>query len=193
MQLDNLVSDKPLMVQGKYAKLLSSYGIHHWGKALAYICDLPYGRNSSRTNFSLVMIEGKGTCSSKHALAKAIALEQGFECIDLVMCLYKMTEDNTPSLGDILSAHGLAYIPEAHCYLLVEGEALDITQSQADFASIQADILYEQVIQPEQVSTFKVDFHQNYIKEWIHHTQIPFTFEELWTIREKCIQRLENE
>ena len=33
--------------------------------------NLPYGRNANRYDFSLVLSENKGTCSSKHAFLKS--------------------------------------------------------------------------------------------------------------------------
>ena len=37
------------------------------------IKNLPYGRNANRYDFTLVLSENKGTCSSKHAFLKDFA------------------------------------------------------------------------------------------------------------------------
>ncbi len=39
-----------------------------------------------------------------------------------------MTERNTPGVGAVLSKHGLAFVPEAHCYLTYEGIRIDVTR-----------------------------------------------------------------
>ena len=36
--------------------------------------------------------------------------------------IYEMSDRNTPGVGRVLTAHGLSYIPEAHCYLRCQGE-----------------------------------------------------------------------
>jgi len=39
---------------------------------------------------------------------------------------------------------------------------------------------------------YKVDYHKKYIKEWISENSLSVTFDEIWSIREKCIKNLEN-
>ncbi len=49
--------------------------------------NIPYGRNANRYNFSLVLSENKGTCSSKHAFLKDFADKEDlnkFPKIDLI-------------------------------------------------------------------------------------------------------------
>ena len=45
--------------------------------AVTYIRRLPYGRNTDRSDILRVLREGKGTCSTKHALLACLAQEQG--------------------------------------------------------------------------------------------------------------------
>lgn len=88
----NLNSNKTLTYLAK------SKGLHTWNELLYHVRQLPYGRNKSRTDFSLVISEAKGTCSSKHAFLKSIADENEFP-VKLILCLYKMSEKNTPGIG----------------------------------------------------------------------------------------------
>ena len=62
--------------------------------------------------------------------------------------------------------------------------------SNSDFEKLRNDILEEISIKPNQVADFKVEYNQKFLKNWIIENQIPFTFEEIWYIREKCIQKL---
>lgn len=41
----------------------------------AYVNRIPYGRNTNREDALAVMSEGQGTCSTKHALLRRLALE----------------------------------------------------------------------------------------------------------------------
>ena len=59
---------------------------------------LPYGRTVDRADFRAVLREGKGTCSTKHALLAALAHEQGLPVI-LTLGIYAMHERNTPGVG----------------------------------------------------------------------------------------------
>lgn len=154
--------------------------------------NIPYGRNSNRTDFSLVISENKGTCSSKHAFLKDFANKKNIPNVDLIIGIYKMNEANT-KIGSILKENNLEYLPEAHCYLKINGKVTDITNPNSDFEKLRNDILEEICIEPNQVVDFKVKYHQNFLKNWITENQIPFTFEEIWNIREKCIQKLSEQ
>src|SRR5215813_13450772 len=81
-----------------------------------YLYQLPYGRNTNRADYRLVLVENRGTCSTKHALLAELAREQGLPVV-LTLGIYEMHERNTPGVGVVLDRYGLLYIPEAHCYL----------------------------------------------------------------------------
>lgn len=172
-------------------RFFKSKGVTHWDEAIAYVQKLPYGRNSNREDLSLVLTEQKGSCSSKHALLKQLATENNISGIILVLALYRMTEANTPGIAPLLTEHALRYIPEAHCYLKIDGIVMDGTSEAADFKMLQKDIFSEIAIEPYQVASYKVNYHQLYLKEWIaSQTTFPYSFSELWDIRESCIQKL---
>ena len=152
--------------------------------------NIPYGRNSNRTDFSLVISENKGTCSSKHAFLKNFAVKNNIANVKLFIGIFNMNESNTPKIFPLLTRNNLNFIPEAHCYLKINETPLDVTTSESFYDKIKEDIVEEVSIEPNQVADFKVEYHQNFLKNWIIENQIPFTFEEIWNIREKCIQKL---
>lgn len=151
---------------------------------------IPYGRNSNRYDFTLVISENKGTCSSKHAFLKDFANKNNIPNIKLYIGIFKMNEENTSKIFPLLSENQINYIPEAHCYLKVDGIPLDITTSESFYAKIKNDILEEIEIEPIQVAKYKVNYHKDFLKKWIIETNQNKTFNEIWTIREKCIQKL---
>ena len=159
---------------------------------LDYLRHLPYGRSSVRGQLDLVISEGKGTCSSKHALIASVANEQGWDDIELILCVYKMHKGNTPGIGDVLDNSAIDYIPEAHCYVNIGQSKVDITSKEANIDRIEADILIEQAIIPDQVGGWKVEFHKNYIKEWLEIEQNSLDFDQIWGLRESAIYNLEN-
>ncbi|MFK7833552.1 MAG: hypothetical protein AB8B52_09765 [Winogradskyella sp.] len=169
---------------------LKKEGLESWDALTTAIKNLPYGRNTNRTDVSLVFKEQKGTCSSKHAFLKHVADLNGFTNIKLLLGIYKMHHKNTPNIGNVLLENNIDFLPEAHCYLSVDGERLDYTSRHSDFNRIKNEILLEQEIAPFQVSEFKVDFHKEFIRNWIVTDAIQFSFDVIWALREQCIANL---
>jgi len=173
-------------------QLIREMGINNWEELCCFVQQLPYGRNANRSDFSLVLTERKGTCSSKHAFLKKVADLNRLPNIQLVIGLYRMSESNTLNIGSALQENGLTYLPEAHCYLNIEGKRVDWTNETADFSKIEADILEEIPIEAEQVGAYKVAYHQDYLKKWLLESRLPFDFNTIWVIRETCIENLSN-
>lgn len=151
---------------------------------------IPYGRNSNRTDFSLVVKENKGTCSSKHAFLKEHANKHHIENVKLFIGVFKMNEQNTPKITPLLSDNTIDYIPEAHCYLKVNENVVDVTSETSFYENIKNDILEEIEIEADQVTNWKIKFHQDFIKNWIMENDISLSFNEVWKIREECIEKL---
>ena len=172
--------------------LVKNKGIKNWSELIEFIQILPYGRNLNREDLSLVIKENKGTCSSKHSFLKKIADLNNFDNVKLVLGMYKMNNLNTPKIGDTILKSGLEYIPEAHCYLKLNNQRIDITNYNSDIENLISDIIEEIEIEPEQVTTFKVDYHKKYLQNWITENEIKMNFEDIWEIREQCIQKLEQ-
>jgi hypothetical protein len=171
--------------------LVKDKGIQNWSELIDYTQKLPYGRNQNREDFSLVIKESKGTCSSKHSFLKKIADLNNFDNVKLILGMYRMNHLNTPKIGDTLLKSGLEYIPEAHCYLKLNNQRIDITNPFSDIDNLVCNIIEEIEIEPEQVNTFKVDYHKKFIHNWIKENEIKMNFEEIWQIRERCIKKLE--
>lgn len=161
-----------------------------FGELIEKVKHIPYGRNSNRTDFSLVLKENKGTCSSKHAFLKDYADLNQIENVKLFIGLFKMNEQNTPKIAPLLSNNNLEYIPEAHCYLKINGNVVDVTSETSFYENIKNDILEEIEIEPNQVSEFKINHHKNFIYNNLTSFNKSKTFNEIWTIREQCIEKL---
>ncbi|PDS26802.1 VOC family protein [Flavobacterium branchiophilum] len=172
-------------------RLVVARGISNWSELVATVQKMPYGRNTNRSDFSLVLKENKGTCSSKHSFLKKVADLNGFGKVQLMLGMYQMHEKNTPKIGQTIQNAGLQYIPEAHCYLKMNHLRIDITHEKADFSLLAHDIMEEQEIEPEQVGIFKINYHTSFIKRWIQEQSIGMDFDTVWNIRENCIQMLE--
>ena len=116
-------------IQSKKAisKLCLNLGLKTFADTCVYVRAIPYGRNSNRTDFSLVLSEQKGTCSTKHALLSQLAIENNANDIKLTIGIYKMHHNNTMGIKNVLLDHNLKYIPDAHTYLTINKQLFDFT------------------------------------------------------------------
>jgi len=171
----------------KACKLLD---LNDFNQVCNYIKHLPYGRTKERSNYVSILEEHKGTCSTKHAFLKQLAIENEIETIKLYLGIYKMNDANTSGIASVLKKYNLNYIPEAHTYLKIDNTVLDVTRLVTSKVSFETSLLNEVEILPEQISAFKVNYHQDYLKKWIASKKIPYSFKKIWDIREECIANL---
>ena len=179
-----------LLNSGILSKRLLEMEVFSFKGLIDYVQALPYGRNSNRANPDLVLEEGKGTCSTKHAFVKKVALEQELDKVRLFLCMFKMHAQNTPKIASVLTKDQLDYIPEAHCILKIGGGFLDITSNSSSYNKIKGDVIELKEIQPEQIGEFKVNYHKQFIKNWLIENNSNYTFSEFWQVREECIKVL---
>lgn len=164
-----------------------------FNQAILFIRQLAYGRNEDKSNLTSVFTDNCGTCSTKHALLKRLADENHFEKIKLIVGLFKMNEKNTPEISATLSQYKLKYIPEAHCYLKFEDQILDFTKINSKSTDFFDDLIEEIEISPEQITDYKVNYHKNYLINWLdNNKKLNLSLNDIWKIREQCIQDLAN-
>ncbi|PTL39121.1 hypothetical protein [Alkalicoccus saliphilus] len=179
---------------GRISREFLRLGINEFTQAVHFIGNLPYGRNSRRREYELVLTEKRGTCSTKHALLAHLCMEQKVEDIKLYTGIYEMDDNNTPGVGRILQKHGLKAVPEAHCYLKYKDRRYDFTSLDENGEPINT-FLKEEQITPPQIGSYKVNFHRSYIRVWLNENKLNQTFSAgtLWEIREECINELSQE
>lgn len=155
---------------------------------LSKVKSLPYGRNSNRADYTLVPIEKKGSCSTKHAYIQGIANNNGWKNVRLMLCIYMMTPKNTAAIAPVLNKYKLKKIPEAHTYLEIDGNIIDVTGLADSETSFETSIIHKEEIQPNQIGDYKINWHKQFLIDWAESTN--YTAEELWAIREECIHLL---
>jgi hypothetical protein len=159
--------------------------------ACNYIRQLPYKRNSNKNDLSSVFADQYGTCSTKHALLRQLAVENKADNVKLILGVFKMSKQNTPQIRATLDKYGLTYILEAHNYLSVDNEIIDCTKTGFGVDNFVADLIAEVEIESNQITDFKVSYHKEILQKWLsENPQIKLSFNELWTIREQCIEDL---
>ncbi|MFL5765720.1 MAG: hypothetical protein ACJ77K_17370 [Bacteroidia bacterium] len=175
------------------SKLFLDRKITTFADACEFIKNLPYGRNENKNDLRTVFTDKCGTCSTKHALLRQVAIENNADNVRLILGVFKMTGDNTPEVADTLKKYDLQYIPEAHNYLTVDGEIVDCTKRNSSKNDFVADLLSEIEIEPNQITEFKVSYHQAVLKDWLlNNSDNTFDFADLWAIREECIVDLSD-
>jgi len=182
--------EAPLAGGGALTARFRAAGASSFRAAAALVRRLPYGRISSRARPELVLEEGRGTCTTKHALLSELARELGLD-VRLILGVYEMHERNTPGVGAVLALHGLSVMPEAHCYLQTAGRRVDVTR-EVDAAEPIAGFLHEEPIAAAQIGDYKIALHRRVLADWIDRTPglRGRTLDEVWTIREACIAAL---
>jgi hypothetical protein len=135
-----------------------------------------------------VLQQGCGTCSAKHQLLAAVAQDCGHSEVQLTVGIYEMSEENTPGVGVVLSAASLKGIPEAHCYLSIEGERFDFTGLPAGSSSPFAALVAEYTVSPTNLPQIKIEIHKEAIAAWARYRGI--SKEAAWATREACIAAL---
>lgn len=159
--------------------------------AASYIQKLPYQRNKNKADLTTVFTDQHGTCSTKHAVLKQLAIENNRNDLQLALGIFKMNGLNTPKIGTTLQQYQLSYLPEAHNYLKFEDRILDYTfPNSSGAANFEQDLLDEIIIEPNQITDFKINVHKSYLQKWLAENFIPYNLDEIWTIREQCIQLL---
>lgn len=193
---NNIMINQPdfdIKSMGQISKEFTDRNIVTFKQASLFIRQLAYGRNAEKNNLATVFTDNCGTCSTKHALLKRLADENEFEKVKLIVGLFKMNKKNTPQVSSTLQKYNLEYIPEAHCYLKFEDQIIDLTKLNSKPTDFLDELIEEIEIIPEQITDFKVNYHKNYLASWLDkNKQINLSLNELWEIREECIQKLSD-
>jgi hypothetical protein len=73
----------------------------------------------------------------KNTLLKAVVNLNYIPHIKLILSLYKMNSNNAPKIEHVLIKNIIAFMSEAHYYLVINGERSDLTSSDSDFNIIK--------------------------------------------------------
>jgi hypothetical protein len=176
----------PLDAGRPLGREFAALGLCSYRDAARHVHSLPYGRNSDRSDWRLVLKEGRGTCSTKHALLADLAREN-LRHVVLVLGVYDMDEGNTPGIGTVLERHGITCVPEAHCFLAHEGARVDLTREEGGAEQVES-FPHEEEIEPHQIGEYKVRAHREFVRRWAAERGLDP--ELVWQAREECIAAL---
>ena len=176
--------DADLDPGGPLSARFIAQGAWRYRDAARLVWGLPYGR-PARSGLDAVLRDGRGTRSTKHALLAALADEAGLD-VGLRLGLYLMDGQNTPGVGPVLRAHGLAAVPEAHCVLAVGDDRVDL--ARPGVRPPVPEFVEEEAIRPDQVGAYERDWHRRRLGAWAEaHDLDPAV---VWAAREAAVARL---
>lgn len=185
-----MIPNFQLIASDKITEAFAALNIFDFNAACLFVQQLKYSRISDPSDFSLVLKESRGTCSSKHGLLGLLIDAHQQNETHLMVGIFMMSAETHPAVGSILEKHGLKSIPEAHAYFRFNGERFDYTVKGKSIESIEPFIVREQRCEPNQLINWKPMIHKNYLEGWLKRQTLSFSIEEIWEIREACINVL---
>jgi len=181
------IPDFPLEQNLAITSAFAERGMFRFSEACEYVRNLPYGRTTNRAELLLVLKEGRGTCSSKHALLAALARENA-QPVKLMLGVFLLNAKLMPEVKYVQEKYQLDVVPEVHTYLVWCGERFDFTDRGMPVRP-QHQFVLEEEIEPHQVDSYKPEMHREFIAGWLQRTGLNtrFGLDEMWQVREECI------
>lgn len=173
--------------EGRLSRLFLDRRCRTLADVSAYLAALPYGRPRSKRPEGVV-IDGRGTCSSKHALFVLACREVGVPA-RLMIGFFEMNGANVPGTSAVLREAGLAGILEAHCFVQLMDGRLDLTGLPGGAEPIEFSEVAE--IEPHGLDR-KIQLHRGALAIWAVTKHIGLSTDALWDVRERCIAALTN-
>jgi hypothetical protein len=148
MDAYTLLPDRPIDAKGIICAEFRRRNITTFQAACGFVHRLPYGYNSHRDDLFILFKEGKGSCTTKHAVIATLAEELGLG-IKKQIGIYAMTEVIVTGTQAILEAYGQAFIPMVHCFLAGNGLRVDLTEGNHNGKNTPIDdFLHTETVSP---------------------------------------------
>jgi hypothetical protein len=126
-----VLPDRKIAPLGDVSNKFIDLGISSFKAACHYVHELPYGYNSNRDDVMILFREGRGSCTTKHAVIAVLARELDLAIVKNIG-IYPMTEALVTGTAAILEKYALPYLPMIHCFLACERYRVDLTEGNAN-------------------------------------------------------------
>lgn len=91
-----------LGMNGMVSRSFNNLAISNFAEACKWVEKLDYRPNNNKNNELVVFDELCGTCSTKHALLKRLADENGESSLRLVLGIFTVNSKNNPAIKELL-------------------------------------------------------------------------------------------
>lgn len=126
MQAINTLPETTIVEAGVISKTFLIQGITTFQDACRHVHHLPYGYNTDHDDLFALFQEGKGTCTSKHAVIATLAQELGL-LVEKHIGIYAMTEALATGAQTIIDRYRSPNLPMVHCFLQADTVRVDLT------------------------------------------------------------------
>lgn len=122
----SILPNLPLQPRGAVSAQYLQRGLTTFHAACEWTLNLPYGVNT-RTEDSLILFaEGQGTCTTKHGAIARLAQEHDLP-VRKHLGFYRLNDEIVTGVDALIAPHGLAFIPQIHCFLGYQNYRVDLT------------------------------------------------------------------
>ncbi len=140
--------DAELIPVGDLSKKFLDLGIKTFKDACIYVHNVDYGYNTNYEDRMIFFKEKKGSCTSKHAVIAGLAQELNIPLYKHV-CVYKLTEEITTGVDEILKKFNIPYVPMVHCFLVYDKYKFDLTEGNNNGKKKHIDeYIYSEKVEP---------------------------------------------
>jgi len=115
---------KPL---GEMSKKFLELKISSFKGACLYVHNMRYCYNTNKDEKMILFKEDCGSCTTKHGVIALLAEELGIPLYKHV-CVYKLTEEITTGIDEIVQKYEIPYVPMIHCFLVYKEYQFDLTE-----------------------------------------------------------------
>lgn len=176
--------EKPIGGAGPMAAAFLARGVQSFRAACAHVQRLPYGYNSDPDDPMILFKEEKGTCTTKHAVIAALAVE-----LDLPVAkhigIYAMTEALVTGTQALLETFQLPYVPMIHCFLAWNGNRVDLTAGNRNGKNRTIDaFLHTEAVAPD------ISAKEEYLRYRTALENLLATREELRAVKLKTVLKV---
>ena len=180
----------PIQAPGIVSSALRKREVTTFHEAIDYLASLPYGYSTEVYDLKL-LAESQCSFTARHAMLVQLAQEQRVSTIKLALCAYDLADCYGPWINPVLRRHQLPSLPEIDACLKYEEQVF--TLETPDHCPHQ-EIISAIDIAPVQIGNFKRRYHRNYIEHWLQIEGLDqrWTVEQVWNIREECLQAIQH-
>lgn len=183
------IPDFPLASRAPLSAIARRLGLMRFGDLAVYLARL---RTADGGEFGAALgstlLPGHAASLPRHRLLAAVARECGHADIQLAVAVFEMHEANTPGVGPILQAAGLASIPECRVHLLCHGVACDCGGDETGASPPLASLLSDRVVTPAELPGIDGRLHRRELLRWLAGRSLSFA--RAWMIRTACMDAL---
>ena len=167
MDSPHLFPDNNITPAGIISEAFIQRNIRSFHAACDYVLRMPYGYNTDRDDLMSLFAEGKGTCTTKHAVIGTLALELGLP-IRKHIGIYAMTEALVTGTSAILNKYALPFLPMVHCFLADATHRADLTEGNRNGKNGPIDeFLYTVKVEPNISAKDEYLLYRKALKEHI--------------------------